>query len=63
MYSKCHTRYSHSILRTCWSCFVIVKCFVSYVCMFLLNSVLFFGMIMYVFNCRRSVCSYNVESL
>ena len=30
-YLSCHTRYSHSILHTYWSCFVIVKCFVSYV--------------------------------
>ena len=62
MYSKCHSRYSHSSLHTHWSCFVIVKHFVLYVCMFSLNSVLFFGMIILVFDCRRSSC-YNVESL
>jgi hypothetical protein len=31
IYSKCHTRYSRSILRTVWSCFIVAKRFVSYV--------------------------------
>jgi hypothetical protein len=60
--SKCHTWYSRSILRTYWSFFIIAKCFVSYICMFLLNSVLFFGLIISVADCSQSGCSYNVES-
>ena len=53
------------ILRTYWSCFIIMKRFVSYVCMCSSNSVcffFFFGMIIYVVDCRQSICSYNVES-
>ena len=62
IYSKCHMQYSCSILHTYWNCFIIAKCFISYDCTFTSNSVLFFGLIISVVNCRQSGCSYNVES-
>jgi len=62
IYSKCHTRYSGSILRMYWSCFIIAKLFVLYVSMFSSNSLMFFGLIISVVDCRQSGCSYNVES-
>jgi hypothetical protein len=63
IYGKCHTRYSRPILCAYWSCFIIAKRFVSYVCMIPSNSVLLFGMIISAVDCRQSSCSYNVESL
>jgi hypothetical protein len=62
IYSKCHTLYIHFILRTFWSFFIIAKRFVSYVCMFSSNSVLFFELTVSVVDCRQSGCSHNVES-
>jgi hypothetical protein len=62
IYSKCHTRYSRSILSTYWSCVIIAKRFASYVCMFSSNTVMFFGMIISVVDFRQSGCSYDVES-
>ena len=62
IYSKCRTRYSRSILRKHWSSFIIAKRFVSQVCVFSLNCVLFCGMIVSVVDCRQSSCSYSAES-
>jgi hypothetical protein len=62
LFIVCHTWHSRSILRTYWSCFIIAKRFISYVCMFSSSSVLFCGMIVSVADCRHSGCSYNVES-